>query len=150
MRTLTVCWMTVIFLSRATPVDAQSPVDAANHPCVAGKSIATKRVKDMEIWLVNEPGKFAAGNNAFCIEFRTSDAAGAVDVRSVKVDFSLLVGRIHEEPISALIARETVGIYSGSVNLGRQYYNPALYYAVVHYLDLAGKKRNTRFHLAVK
>ena len=149
MRTLAACWITVIFLSRATPVNAQSPVDASNHLCAAGKTIATKRVKDMEIWLVNDPGKFAAENNAFCVAFRTT-AAGAVDIRSVNVDFFQLVGRIQEQPISALITRESVGMYSGSVNLGRQYYNPAVYYAVVHYLDLAGKKRNTRFHLAVK
>ena len=147
---LAVCWIAVVFPSRTTPLRAQSLSHAPPEICMTGKTIAAKRVKDLNIVLTNETGKFAGGSNDFCIAFRTADSRGPIDVRSVSLDFSLLVGRIQEEPLAAHITRESVNTFSASVNLGRQYYNPAAYYAVVHYVDLAGKNRNARFHLAVK
>ncbi len=148
-RMLGVSWIVAVFLSRTMPLGAQSLSHAAPEVCMTGRTIAIKRVKDLEIVLMNEPGKFTGGSNDFCIAFRTADSREPIDVRSVSLDFSLLVGRIQERPIAAHITRESGSTYSGNVNLGRQYYNPAAYYAVVHYVDSAGKNNNARFHLAI-
>ena len=66
------------------------------------------------------------------------------------MDFSQLVGRIQERSIVARLSHDSTGKYLGHVNLGRQFYNPAAYYGVVHYVDLGGKKRRARFLLAVR
>jgi hypothetical protein len=149
MRNLTMCRIAIEILSSTMFLGAQSLDDAAPDICVVGKPIASSRTRDVAIVLMNEHGTFTGGDNSVCVEFRKAEG-GPLDVRSVSLEFSQLVGRIQERPIMARISQDGVGKYLGRVNLGRQYYNPAAYYAVVHYVDLAGKKRNVRFLLSVK
>jgi len=129
---------------------AQSLDATVPNICVVGKPIASRRSKDVVMVLMNENGKFTGGDNSLCVEFRNADDSGPVDVRSVSMDFSQLVGRIQQRPIMAQITQDSMGRYLGRVNLGRQYYNPAAYYAVIHYVDLAGKKKKERLLLSVK
>jgi hypothetical protein len=150
MRNLTMWRIAIWILSITMFLGAQSLDATAPNICVVGKPIASKRSKDVVMVLMNENGKFTGGANSLCVEFRNADDGGPVDVRSVSMDFSQLVGRIQQRPIMAQITQDSVGKYRGRVNLGRQYYNPAAYYAVVHYLDLTGKERKVRFLLAVK
>ena len=150
MRNLTMCRIAIGILSSTMFLGAQSVDDTPPDICVVGKPIASKRTKDVAIVLMNEHGTFAGGDNRFCVEFMKGEEGGFVEVRSVSMDFSQLVGRIQERPLIAQITPDGVGKYRGRVNMGRQYYNPAAYYAVVHYLDLTGKERKVRFLLAVK
>lgn len=69
---------------------------------------------------------------------------------NVHVDFTLLVGRIQEEPIKTELTEDRVGRYCGHVNLGKQYYVPASYYVFVFYTDVAGRKKKERLFLRVK
>lgn len=150
MRNLTMCRVAIGILSSPMFLGAQSLAETHPDICVVGKPVATKRAKDVVIVLMNEHGTFTEGDNRFCIEFMKAEQSGPVEVRSVTMDFSQLVGRIQERPIMAQITQGSVGRYLGRVNLGRQYYNPAAYYAILHYLDLAGEKRKVRFLLSVK
>ena len=149
MGNLTRCRIAIGILSLTTLLRADSFVDTPSDGCV-GKTLASKRTNDVVTVLMNEQGRLAGGENSFCLEFRKPENGGPVDLRSVSVEFSQLVGRIQERPIVAQITETSVGTYLGQVNLGRQYYNPAAYYAVVRYLDLAGKKRKMRFYVSVK
>lgn len=111
---------------------------------------ASKLANDVVIVLMNEQGKLTAGDNDLCVVFRKVETGKPADVQNVSIDFSQLVGRIQETPIKAQVMQDDAGYYRGSINLGRQYYSPASYYAIVRYIDLAGKKRRVRFHLTVK
>jgi hypothetical protein len=143
-------WRIVIgVLSPTMFLSAQSFVSAP-HVCVAGKTIASKRVKDVIVLFINEQGNFTGGDNRYCIEFNKAKEGGPVEVRDVRMHFSQLVGRMQERPIIAQVTQDSVGRYFGSVNLGRQYYNPAAYYAILHYVDSSGKKKKARFLLRVK
>jgi hypothetical protein len=72
-------------------------------------------------------------------------------VRNVGVDFTLLVGRIQEEePIRTQLTGDHVGDYCSRVDLDKQYYVPASYYAFVFYTDAAGKQRKERLFLSVR
>lgn len=150
MRNLTMCQVAIGILSLPIFLGAQSLDETHSDICVVGKPVATKRAKDVVIVLMNEHGTFTGGDNRFCVEFMKAEQGGPVEVRNVNMDFSQLVGRIQERPIVAQITGTSVGTYLGQVNLDRQYYNPAAYYAVVRYLDLGGKKRKMRFHVSVK
>ena len=118
--------------------------------CSAEKLIASKIMKDVVIVLTNEQGRLTSSENTFCVTFRKVATGELVDVQSVSLDFSLLVGKIQEEPVIADLTREAAGQYSGRINLGRLYYHPASYYAFVRYQGLDGKKRKVRFFLSVK
>lgn len=150
MRNLTMCRIAIGILSSPMFLGARSLDETPPDICVVGKPIARKRTKDVVIVLINEHGTFTGGDNRFCVEFMKAEQGGPVEVRNVSMDFSQLVGRIQERPIMAQITQGSVGRYLGRVNLGRQYFNPAAYYAVLHYLDLAGEKRKVRFLLSVK
>lgn len=149
MGNFTRCRIAIGILSLTTILRADSVVDTPSDVCV-GKTLASKRTNDVVTMLMNEQGRLADGENSFCLEFRKPENGGPIDARNVSVEFSQLVGRIQERPIVAQITETSVGTYLGQVNLGRQYYNPAAYYAVVRYLDLTGKKRKMRFHVSVK
>ena len=143
-------WRIVIGVFSPTMfLGAQSFVDTP-PVCMAGKTIASKRARDVIVLLVNEHGKFTGGDNRYCIEFTNAKEGGPVEVRDVRMDFSQLVGRMQERPVIAQITQDSVGRYLGSVNLGRQYYNPAAYYTVLRYVDFNGKKKKERFLLWVK
>jgi len=150
MRNLTVCRVAFGILSSTMFLGAQSLDDTPPDICVVGKPIASKRTKDVAILLMNEHGTFTGGDNRFCVEFRKAEAGAPVEVRSVSLEFSQLVGRIQERPVVAQLTEKSVGKYVGRVNLGRQYYKPAAYYVVIHYLDLAGEKGKVRVLLSVK
>ena len=150
MRSLTMWRIATGVLSSTMFLGAQSLDETHPDICAMGKPIASKRAKDVVIVLMNQHGVFTGGNNRFCLEFRKAEQGGPVEVRNLSMDFSQLVGRIQERPIMAQIAQGSAGRYLGRVNLGRQYYDPAAHYAVLHYLDLAGEKRKVRFLLSVK
>jgi hypothetical protein len=90
------------------------------------------------------------GENKFCALFQGVASSQPVEVQNVSVDFTLLVGRIHEVPIKAKLDRERVGHFCGQVNLGKQFYVPASYYALVSYTDANGKNRKKRLFLSVR
>lgn len=114
-------------------------------------TMASTRTKDMVITIANADGRLRDGKeNSFCVVFEQRATGEPMIVGNVRVDFRLLVGRIQEEPIRAYLAQDHAGRYCGQVNLGKQYYNPASYYAFVFYTDVGGKKRKTRLFLSVK
>ena len=114
------------------------------------KTIASKRTKDLLITITNAEGGLRGGDNAFCILFQKRETQESVNVQNVGIDFTLLLGRIQEEPISVPLPQDQPGRYCGHVNLGKQYYVPASYYAFVVYTDAGGKKRKERLFLTVK
>lgn len=113
-------------------------------------TVATKRTKDLFIAIISRDGRLKGGENSLCVVFQKRGTEEPVDVQNVSVDFTLLAGRIQEEPLRAQITEDHVGRYCGTVNLGKQYYVPASYYAFVLYTDAAGKKRKERLFLSIK
>ncbi|PYT24486.1 MAG: hypothetical protein DMG57_28650 [Acidobacteria bacterium] len=112
--------------------------------------LASKLQNDLVIVVMNEQGKLTAGDNSLCVVFRKVETGDPAEIQNVSMDFRLLVGKIQETPIKVQLTQIGVGYYRGSVNLGRQYYDPASYYAFVHYIDLAGTKKKKRFLFIVK
>jgi hypothetical protein len=113
-------------------------------------TLASKRTKDLVIAITSSEGRLKGGENNFCVLFQKTATDEPVDVRNVRVDFTLLVGRIQEEPIKTQLTEDRVGRYCGHVNLGKQYYTPASYYAFVFYTDAAGRKKKERLLLSVR
>jgi hypothetical protein len=111
---------------------------------------ASARNHGLTISIVNDSGRFVAGNNAFCVVFTSTANAEPVLVKDVDVEFAQQVGRIQEKPMRAQIARGDTGRFCGKVDLGTQYYQPAFYYVFIHYTDANGKRRNCRLSLSVK
>ena len=114
------------------------------------KTIASTRTGNLVIALTNDAGKFTPGGNDFCVLFQSSSSSAAIDIREVSVDFTLLVGRIHEAPITAHLIQNVADRYCGHIDLGPQYYRPASYYAVVRYVEVTGKKKSARLSLTVR
>ncbi len=114
------------------------------------KTIGSTKSGSWRISLTNEQGRFVADENHFCAVFQSRYPASIEDVGDVTVDFTLLVGRMHERPIMAHLSPTGADRYCGQVNLGPQYYHPASYYAFVRYMDRNGKKRSARLFIAVK
>lgn len=114
-------------------------------------TVASKQTNDLLIAIRNSGGRLKGGENSFCVMFQKRSTQEPADVQNVSVDFALLVGKIQEEPIrSSQLSRDRTGRYCGQVNLGKQYYNPANYYAFVLYTDMAGKKRKQRLFLSIR
>ena len=113
-------------------------------------TLASKRTKDLVIAITSSQGGLKSGENSFCVVFQKAGTDEPVDVRNVRVDFTLLVGRIQEESIKTELAGDRLGRYCGHVNLGKQYYVPASYYAFVFYTDAAGRKKKERLFLSVR
>ena len=113
-------------------------------------TVASTRTRDLVIAITSENGRLKGGENHFCVAFKKKGTNDLVDVHNVSVDFTLLVGRIEEEPIRSNLDRDQHGRYCGQVNLGEQYYIPASYYAFVRYTDAVGKRRKQRLFLSVK
>ena len=114
------------------------------------RAIASKRTRDSVITITNTDGRLQGGDNDFCVLFERRDTRKSVDVQNVSVDFTLLVGRMQEKPIRTPLAQDQSGRYCGHVNLRKQYYVPASYYAFVLYKDAGGKKRKARLFVSVK
>lgn len=113
-------------------------------------TVASKRTKDLVITITSADGRLKAGENHFCVVFQKRGTEELVDVHNVSVDFTLLVGRIQERPINGQLTEDEMGRHCGQVNLGKQFYVPASYYAFVRYTDGAGKKRKQRLFLSVR
>jgi len=112
--------------------------------------VVSKRTKSSIIAMTTSDGRMHGGKNRFCVVFQKTDTKESVDVRNVGVDFTLLVGRIQEAPIKVQLDREQTGNYCGQVDLSKQYYVPASYYAFAHYIDASGKKKRERIFLRVQ
>lgn len=144
-------------LIRAATFCSLSMLMIAGMPCAAStptevqeKAIASKQSGNLIVVMTNEAGKLTPGENHFCVLFQSISPASAIDVREVTVDFRLLVGRIEEALITAHLSSIGAQRFCGRIDLGRQYYRPASYYAFVHYVEASGRKRSIRLHLAVK
>jgi hypothetical protein len=113
-------------------------------------AITSKRARDLVITITNADGRLREGDNDFCVLLQKRATREPPDVQDVSVDFTLLVGRIQEQPIRAHLTPDQPGRYCGHVSLGKQYYVPASYYAFVRYTDATGNKRKERLFLSVK
>ena len=142
--------ITILIMLAGTFVLADSlPAGSASVP-QGGSAVASKRTKNMVITITGSDGRLKGGENSFCVVFQKRETGEAVDLQKVSVEFTLLVGRIEEEPIRVQLTGDRVGRYCGHVNLGNQYYVPAGYYVFVLYTDVAGKKRKERLFLSIK
>jgi hypothetical protein len=112
-------------------------------------AVASKRTKNLVVTITGPDGRLKGGENSFCVVFQKRETGEPVDVQNASVEFTLLVGRIEEKPIRAQLTEEHTGRYCGHVNLGKQYYVPASYYAFVLYTDAVGKKRKTRLFVSI-
>jgi hypothetical protein len=113
-------------------------------------SIASGRIHDLSISIVNDSGKFVAGSNTFCAEFTKAANAEPVLVKDVEVEFAQQVGKIRERPTRALITESEVGRFCGNVDLGKQYYQPAFYYVYIRYTDTSGTRKKCNLSFAIK
>ena len=123
---------------------------AAQNLHASEMKAASARNHEFTISIVNDSGRFVAGNNAFCVVFTSAANASSVSVKDVVVEFAQQVGKIQEKPMRAQIARGDAGRFCGKVDLGTQYYQPAFYYVFIHYTDANGKRRKCRLSLSVK
>ena len=117
---------------------------------VQDKTIASKRSGSLVVVMTNEGGKLTSGENHFCVLFQGRGPSIATEGQEVSVDFILLVGRIQERPLTAHLGPNGVGRSCGDINLGRQFYRPSNYYALVHYVEETGKKKTSRLFVAIK
>src|ERR1700730_18381816 len=76
-------------------------------------TVASKRTKDLTIAITSAEGGLKGGENSFCVMFQKRGTEEPVEVQNVRVDFTLLVGRVQEEPIRAHLTRDRVGSYCG-------------------------------------
>lgn len=113
------------------------------------KTVTSKRTRDLVVTIMSADGRLVAGQNSLCVRFQKRATQEPVAVSNVSVDFTLLVGRIEEQPISGALVRVENGQYCGTVNLGKQYYDPSNYYVFVRYTDAAGKRRKQRLFVSI-
>lgn len=114
------------------------------------KTVASKRTKELIITIINADGRLKSGENRFCAVFQRAETKEFLDLQSVSVEFTLLVGRIQEKPIRTQLVRDRMGHFCGDVNLGKQYYVPATYHVFVLSTDADGKKRKERLSLSIR
>jgi len=144
----TVRLTTALALLAATSFCFQSSASAQGPPS-ASVIVATKKTKYLLITLTTSDGKFKGGENRFCVVFESRETAMPAPVQNVSVNFRLLVGKIEEAQIQAEISGGQEGRFCGRVNLGKQYYVPASYYAFLSYSDATGKRRKQRLFVRV-
>lgn len=113
-------------------------------------SVASGRNHGLSISIVNDPGEFVPGSNAFCVEFTKAANSEPVLVKDAVVEFAQQVGRIQERPTRAQITGGDIGHFCGKVDLGKQYYQPAFYYVFIHYTDTSGIRRKCRLSSVIK
>lgn len=119
-------------------------------PVAAEKPIAAKHTKELDVVLVNNSGELTAGDNPICVLFTAAGTDRPVNVQDVSMRFTLRVGRNSRGPIPAQLRRLDAGRYCGSVNLGRQYYDPANYYVEMRFTYATQKTRKISFWTSVK
>jgi hypothetical protein len=116
----------------------------------AGQTImASKRDHNLYVALMSKSG-ISAWKDEYCVVFSRTSRGGPTEVGDVLVDFAQQVGRIRESPQEFPFSPDGRGRYCGSVDLGKQYYQPASYYVMVHYTDHSGKRRTCRFFVTIK
>ncbi|MGO9325892.1 MAG: hypothetical protein ACLP07_15160 [Terracidiphilus sp.] len=113
-------------------------------------SVASAHNHILSISIVNDPEKFVAGNNAFCVVFTKSSSAEPASVTNVKIEFAQQVGKIRERPVRAQVTESDLGHFCGNVDLGKQYYDPAFYYVYLRYTDASGRRRKCNLSFSVK
>ena len=118
--------------------------------CRALEGRSAQRTKDLTITITSPDGRLRGGENSICVVFQKRETKEPVNVQNVSVEFTLLVGRIEEEPIRAQLTEDRVGRYCGHANLGQQYRVPASYYAFVFYTNAAAKKRKDRLFFSIR
>lgn len=126
-------------------LDALSPLLVA-----AEKPIASKHTKELDVVLANNSGVLTAGDNLICVLFTAAGTDRPANVEDLSMRFTFRVGRNSGEPIPAQLNRIEAGRYCGSVNLGRQYYDPANYYVEMRFSDATQKTRKISFWTSVK
>jgi hypothetical protein len=112
------------------------------------KAIASRNANGMTVTITNESGKLHEGKNNICVSFQAVEGVHPADVRNVAIEFTLLVGRNSRAAKAPLI--QDADHYCGVIDLGRQFYSPANYDAVVRYVDSLGKKRRISFGLSLR
>ena len=138
----TIVFLALFSLSKALP-------ETVSGSCDTRTVVASKIENGLVIALLSATGKLKATDDSLCVVLRKIETGDLVEIQHVSIDFVLLVGRIQERPITVQFTPDGKGYHFGVVDLGRQYYHSASYYAIVRYVDSAGKKRKTRFHLTV-
>ena len=126
-------------------LDALSPLLVA-----AEEPIASKHTRELDVVLVNNSGVLTAGDNHICVLFTAAGTDRPANVQDVRMKFTFHIGRNSGEPITAQLSRVEAGRYCGSVDLGRQYYDPANYYVEMRFTDALGKTRKISFWVSVK
>jgi hypothetical protein len=111
-------------------------------------AIASRNANGLTVTITNESGKLHEGKNNICVSFQAIEGAQPLNVRNVAIEFTLLVGRNSRASKAPLI--QDADHYCGIVDLGRQFYSPANYDAVVRYMDSLGKKRRISFGLSLR
>ena len=143
-------FITILIMLAGTFVHAELLLAGPSTVPPTELTVASKRTKDLVITITSTDGRLKGGGNSFCVVFQKRGTQEPVNVGNVSVDFTLLVGRIQEEPIRVQLTEDHIGHYCGQVNLGKQYYVPASYYSFVRYTGGAGKKRKQRLFLSVR
>lgn len=87
--------------------------------------------------------------NSATIEHGRVDYDQAPEAIGRQIEFRLLVGRMEGRPIRAEMVSRGVNRYCGTINLGRQFYNPANYYVFIRFTDNSGKKKAIRLHASI-
>ena len=113
------------------------------------KAVTSKRTRDLVITIMSADGALTAGENDLCVKFQKRATQEPVAVTNVSADFTLLVGRIEERPIRGALVQVQSGQFCGTVNLGKQYYDPANYYVFVRYSDATGKRKRQRLFVSI-
>jgi hypothetical protein len=122
---------------------------AANQVCPGQTTIASKRSHGFYISLMSKSGELAE-KDEYCAVFGRTKGGDPAHVDRVFVELEQQVGRIRESGQMAALSLDSLGRYCGTVDLGKQYYEPAFYYVTVHYADSLKKKRVCRFFLTLK
>lgn len=120
------------------------------RPSSVEKTVTSKRTRDLVITIRSRDGTLAAGENRLCVTFQKRASQEPVTVSNVSVDFTLLVGRIEERPIRGALIQVQNSQYCGTVNLGKQYYDPSNYYVFVRYSDATGKRLRQRLFVSIR
>lgn len=112
--------------------------------------IASKQAREVLISITNADGRLHASDDDFCVLFQNRETQKPTDVEDVSVAFAQQVGKIQEAPINVRLTKDRPGRYCGHVNLGKQYYVPASYYAFVSFTDESQRRKKERLFLTVK
>lgn len=98
---------------------------------------------------MNKSGKLTQ-KGEYCAVFSRTKGGEPIQLQGVFIEFAQQVGKITGRPKKYSLAPDKLGRYCGVINLGKQYYRPAFYYAEVYYSDQLGRRKKCRFLLSLK